>query len=193
MAFGNSGFSFQPGSGDVRGGGAPTPLSPPATPIQTFNLNLPTREAQGQIAPQSLLQAQGATGTGIPNTQLLQMLLKLFTSQASPAGAMPPGLNPSGNDRAEPGPQDYAQPQGAVFGTPRVSPGDYGSQPHDVEAPSASYQPSGGKTDVTPQQPQPQPLPMGGGKFDGGGGFRDWLTNEAALNGRGGGVVSPLF
>lgn len=213
MAANTFGYQFQPGSGDIRGGGAPTPTQTPMSPVQTLNFNLPTREAQGAIAPQSLLQAQGASGSGLPNTQLLQMLLKIFQPQgqgASASGASLPGMDAG---RADNGPQDYASQQpsanasqaswgglGSVFGTPRIvagGGGDVGPAPQVTATPGAA---PGTKMDA-PNQTQPSgpsPAPLFGDNANQGGaanpvgnGFRDWLSGENAMNGRG--SPTPLF
>lgn len=125
MANSPIGYSWQPGAGDVRAGGAPSPKSPTPSAVKVLNLHLPKREAPGAIAPQPLLQSQGSAGA--PSGGLLQLLMQAFQPGGGQAGPQVPSL-PSqggtgsyggwmGNERnlptgpAGPGPQiDYGSP-----------------------------------------------------------------------------------
>lgn len=87
------GFGFSVGNGDVRGGGSPTPVTPPSSPVQTFNLNYGSQNGPNALAPLSLLTSAGAGGFAGTNSQLLQLLMRIFQPTSLPTvNAAQPGM-----------------------------------------------------------------------------------------------------
>lgn len=123
------GVSFQPGTSPTGGTGSATPQTPPQSAISLLNLRLPTRAAPNAIAPQSLLQGQGAAGLPQGDSALAQLrrLLQMMTR----GGPQPPYDAPfepesmSGQSPMAMGLQALAQPQPS-YDAPasvRVTPG----------------------------------------------------------------------
>lgn len=78
------GFTFAPMTGSPQGSQGPTRGA--QTPVAIRSLELPTRQSPTQLAPLSLLGAQG--GAGIPMAELLRLLMSAFAPMQQSGGAM---------------------------------------------------------------------------------------------------------
>ena len=102
------GYTFAPGadqrqpqqSGEPGGVGGMSPLAA----VKLLRLRVPERPAQGQIAPQGLLQGQGAMGMGGGGLQaIIRALMSMQGGQGMQGGGMPsPRVTPGLNDPTAP-------------------------------------------------------------------------------------------
>lgn len=95
---GASGYGRRGGESGAAGGGSATPLQ---TAIKMLSLRLPSRVSPSALAPQALLQGQGAAGIGgDPVSQLINNLLQ--SSGAKPPPSPMGGQAPMGGQMAGP-------------------------------------------------------------------------------------------
>jgi hypothetical protein len=107
------GYQFAPGADQQPqngsgGQGGPGRLSPQAA-VKLLSLRVPERPAQGQIAPQGLLQGRGAQGMGGGGLQaIIRALMAMQGGQGMQGGLPSPRVIPGLDD---PNPQNPPQLQ----------------------------------------------------------------------------------
>lgn len=112
-----SGFSFQPGATDTSHLNLPGQARGTESPqsiVRMLSLRIPRRAAQGQIAPQALLQSQG--GGGLDG--VIKALMQSFGLGQGQQG----GLNGQSNP-------PMGQMNAPQYQTPRIIPGGGGGDP----------------------------------------------------------------
>lgn len=130
------GLSFQPGTNQVGfgdrqsgGTGGGTGAPPLQTALQLLSLRLPTRVSPSAIAPQALLQSQGAAGApgGDPVANLINKLLAASRTAVPPTAVPPTPAPQASQPAAGPGPSSVPvgtdQRSGAA---PPLSPNPFG-------------------------------------------------------------------
>jgi hypothetical protein len=131
------GYSFSPFQEDSQGQAPPAEQVQNA--VQVLGLRMPTVAGARGIAPQPLLNSQGAGGLNIPGGLSLQQFLELLFGQMSPS------LMPGGAQNA---------PSAASRPIPGIVPGQ---QPTTPGAPVQTGAPAGGKIPGTPEVNVPPP------------------------------------
>lgn len=134
------GFSFAPGAGDVRNGGANPRPQGPQEAVAIKSLRLPKTPAFHQIADQSLLTSPGGAGVA----DLTGFLRSLMQGRTSSAGVVPPSPSQMGGSSAP-----TAPPPPPVGPSPSLS-AILTSLMSGSQSPSGMPTlPSGGGTDTT--------------------------------------------